>query len=145
VRTVSILDSVSYARADAIAELSSHLGWTAYANKHGESVFTSIYQNVYLPLRFGIDKRRAHFSSEVIAGAITRAEAIDALARPPLEVDAAVLEAEFVCEKLGVTVEEFLSWLDEPIRQHLDLPSDHRRAQQVKTVRDRLIRRGRSS
>lgn len=48
-RTVRPLNFISYDKNKAIAELSSKTGWRSYGRKHGESRFTKLFQNYYLP------------------------------------------------------------------------------------------------
>ena len=45
-------------------------------DKHNESVFTHFYQVYILPEKFGVDKRRVHFSTLGAAGEMKRVEAL---------------------------------------------------------------------
>lgn len=84
IRTVYILDYLSYNRNQAIKELETKFGYKSYGEKHCESVFTRWYQNFYLYTKFGIDKRKAHLSSEINSGQITQSEAKAILAEQPV-------------------------------------------------------------
>ncbi len=83
-RTIYLLDYLEYNRNDAARMLSDKYGWQEYGDKHCENVFTSWFQNYYLFEKFGIDKRKAHLSSMINSGQITRAEALDALTKNPV-------------------------------------------------------------
>jgi len=63
-----------------LAELYS---WKDYGLKHEESVWTKWFQNFYLFTKWNIDKRKAHFSSLINSGQMTRKEAMEKLQEPP--------------------------------------------------------------
>lgn len=84
IRTVYLLDYFDYRRNEAVKALEETFGWKDYGEKHGESVFTKWFQNFYLYAKFGIDKRKAHLSSEIVSGQITRSEAKAILAEQPV-------------------------------------------------------------
>lgn len=52
--------------------------------KHEESIFTKWFQNYYLYEKFGIDKRKAFYSSLINTKQITREEALDLLLERPI-------------------------------------------------------------
>ena len=81
-RTVRPLNYMNYNKEAAIEELGLKVGWRAYGRKHCESLFTKLFQNYYLPTKFGYDKRRPHLSSLIVAGQMTREEAIKKLEEP---------------------------------------------------------------
>ena len=84
IRTTYLLDCLNYNRNEAIKTLQDRFGYIPYGEKHCESIFTHWYQNFYLYTKFGIDKRKAHLSSEINSGQITRAEAKEIIAQQPV-------------------------------------------------------------
>lgn len=84
IKTLYLLDYLDYNRQDSIQLLERDYGWKPYGNKHEESVFTSWFQNFYLFEKFGYDKRKAHYSSLIISGQMTKREALDLLAERPV-------------------------------------------------------------
>jgi hypothetical protein len=72
----SPLNFLNYSKNIAMQTLIQNYGWEDYGGKHKESIFTSYYQDVYLPKRFGIVKNKAHLSSLIVNGEISRPEAI---------------------------------------------------------------------
>lgn len=64
--------------------LTQKYGYKPYHEKHCENIFTWWFQNYYLFEKFGIDKRKAHFSSLINSGQMTRKEAVDLLADNPV-------------------------------------------------------------
>ena len=70
-----LLDFYEYNRERAIKKLQEEFDYIPYGEKHCESVFTWWFQNFYLYEKWGIDKRKAHLSSLINSGQMTRSEA----------------------------------------------------------------------
>ena len=83
IKTVYLLDYDYYSRAGAISILENRYGYKPYGEKHCESTFTKWYQNFYLFEKFGIDKRKAHLSSLINSGQMTREQALHDLTKSP--------------------------------------------------------------
>lgn len=120
----NILNFVDYSRAGAIEVLKKELDWRDYGGKHHESVYTRFFQASILPRKFGFDKRRAHLSNQVLAGQVTRAQALAEIAKPPyatpqLEQD----DREYVIKKLGLTEESFEAIMKTPPKRYEDYPN----------------------
>ena len=118
-RTVRPLNFMPYDKASAIAELQK-IGWKSYGRKHGESRFTKLYQNYYLPTRFGFDKRKMHFSSMIVSGQLSRDEALQLLEEPLYEEAELDSDINYFCKKLGITREQFEEYMVQPIRHYSD-------------------------
>ena len=86
VRVFYLLDyqKIMYKSSDAKKMLSELYGWQDYGLKHEESIFTKWYQNFYLYTKFGIDKRKAHYSSLINSGQMTRQKAKELLGERPV-------------------------------------------------------------
>lgn len=100
------LNLVPYGKKDAEDELERLYGWKRFQHKHHESRFTRFYEDYWLPRRFGYEKRRAHFSSLIMTGQMTRDQAIDRISRPEMDEHFLKQEFEYVAHKLGLTVDE---------------------------------------
>ncbi len=120
IRVVKPLNSVPYIKDEAIKLLSEKFGWQRYAHKHYESRFTRFYEGYWLPAKFGYDKRRAHFSSLILTGQMTRAKALEAIAVSPYQNDELARDFEYVATKLGVSVDELRRLRDEPNKTYRD-------------------------
>ena len=59
-----------------------------------------------MPRKFGYHKRRAHFSSLILTGQMSRDEALVRLSRPEMDDQFLAQEFEYVAHKLGLTVSE---------------------------------------
>jgi N-acetyl sugar amidotransferase len=104
---IELLDNVNYKKNEAIDILKHEFDWKYYGGKHYESVFTKFYQGYILPHKFGIDKRRAHWSSLVRNQEITREDALKELVKPFYEVSELKVDREYVLKKLGFSDQEF--------------------------------------
>lgn len=100
------LDLVPYVKKDVEELLEKRFGWQKFQHKHHESRFTRFYEDYWLPRKFGYDKRRAHFSSLILTGQLSREEAIDRISRPELDEQTLKQEFEYVANKLDLTVNE---------------------------------------
>ena len=101
------LNLVPYIKKDVEKLLEEKFGWEKFQHKHHESRFTRFYEDFWLPRKFGFEKRRAHFSSLILTGQMTREEALDRISKPELDEQFLQKEFEYVAEKLDLTVEEF--------------------------------------
>jgi len=125
-RFVWPLNLVAYNKRAALELLRERYGWRDYGTKHGESIITRFYQNYILPTKFGIDKRRAHLSSLVCAGEMTRTEALEEIAKPAYTPQELEQDLEYVTKKLGFGRQEFLDLMHQPPRAHREYPSEFR-------------------
>lgn len=107
IRFVPVLNYGGYNKAQAVKVMQQRFGYNTYARKHGESRFTRFFQEYYLPTKFGYDKRRAHFSSMIASGTMTREAALAELARDMYgEVEGAI-DIEYCSRKLGFSPQEW--------------------------------------
>ncbi len=99
----SPLNFLVYNKSEAKAVITNELGWRDYGVKHGESRFTRYFQSYYLPQRFGFDKRRAHLSSLVLAGELSRQQALIEISEKVYKTPREIHEdVEYVAKKLGL-------------------------------------------
>tara|TARA_B100000780_G_C21104595_1_gene445977 strand:+ start:83 stop:1216 length:1134 start_codon:yes stop_codon:yes gene_type:complete len=100
------LNLVPFIKKEAEDELEKLFGWKRFQHKHHESRFTRFYEDFWLPQRFGFDKRRAHFSSLIMTGQMTREEAANRLLSPEMPELFLKQEFEYVSNKLGLSINE---------------------------------------
>lgn len=102
---IQLLNFCDFNPETAVQELSSY-GWRQYSNKHGESQWTSYFQNQLLPYRFGFDKRKAHLSSLIVSRLIDRREALRRLRQPlATELDRQATRG-FIARKLELSLSD---------------------------------------
>jgi hypothetical protein len=121
-RTVRPLNFMPYDKQSAIQELEK-IGWRAYGRKHGESLFTKLFQNYYLPEKFGYDKRRPHLSSLIVSGQMTRDEALVELAKPLYDPRELETDIAYFCKKLRIARPQFDEFMMAPSHHYTDFPT----------------------
>lgn len=114
------LNLVPFIKKDAEDELELRFGWQRFQHKHHESRFTRFYEDYWLPRRFGYHKRRAHFSSLIMTGQMTREQALDRISRPEMDEHFLKQEFEYVAHKLDLTVDEFQALFELPKKTYRD-------------------------
>ena len=118
------LDYLPYERDTAIAFIERELGWKNYGDKHHESRWTRWFQAHYLPTKFGFDKRRTHLASMVVAGELTREEALKRMTEPLYDPQQLKVDEDFVIKKLGISENEFRSIMAAPPRHYSEFAND---------------------
>jgi N-acetyl sugar amidotransferase len=103
---VKPLNLVPYIKKEAEDTLEKLFGWQRFQHKHHESRFTRFYEDYWMPQKFGYEKRRAHFSSLIMTGQMTREEALERISHPEMSEHFLTQEFEYVASKLGLTVAE---------------------------------------
>jgi N-acetyl sugar amidotransferase len=114
------LNLVPYVKKDAEDELEQRYGWQRFQHKHHESRFTRFYEDYWLPRKFGYHKRRAHFSSLIMTGQMTREAALERIAKPEMDEHFLKQEFEYVAHKLDLTVDELQQIFDAPNKTFRD-------------------------
>lgn len=123
VKKVPLLNYIEYKKNEAVKILKDEFEWRDYGGKHLESKITKIYQSYILPIKFNIDKRKAHLSSEICSGQLSRNDAITKL-KEPLYLNT-VLESdlEFFLKKIGLSVKDFEVIMNSAPKSHFDFKS----------------------
>lgn len=114
------LNLVRYVKEEAELELAGLYGWQRFQHKHHESRFTRFYEDYWLPRRFGFEKRRAHFSSLILTGQMTREEALQRISAPEMDEQFLEQEFEYVAHKLDLTVAELRDLFNAPRKTYRD-------------------------
>ena len=117
---ISPLNWIDYKYDVVKHQIVHELGWREYGGKHYESVFTRFYQGFILPEKFGIDKRRAHFSTLICSGQMSREQALDAIAKPGYADEQLQIDKPFVLKKLGFSEAQFDDYISSPRVEHAD-------------------------
>ena len=100
-----------YNRKESEQMLIEKYGFQSTGEKHEENIFTRWYMSFYLFEKFGIDKRKAHYSSLINSGQMTRQEALDRLTASP------------VYPRLGLEERVVMKY---PKHNHHDFPTDEK-------------------
>lgn len=120
VHVVKLLNYKPFIKSEAISLLEKEYGWKAYPQKHFESRFTKFYESYWLPERFGYDTRKVQFSSLILTGQMTRAEALEKLSKPAYNPETISDEFNYIATKLGITSDELNNYFNMPKKYYWD-------------------------
>jgi N-acetyl sugar amidotransferase len=118
-----LLNYIDYVVSDARRTLKNEFNWTSYGGKHHESIYTRFFQGYILPIKFGFDKRRGHFSSLICSNQMEREAALRELVKPTYPPTQQEEDRVYVLKKLGLSEREFQDIMDLPPRIIYDYPS----------------------
>tara|TARA_Y100001970_G_C14170971_1_gene824143 strand:+ start:559 stop:1689 length:1131 start_codon:yes stop_codon:yes gene_type:complete len=121
-RTIRPLNYLNYNKKEALIKLRK-IGYKDYPNKHGESIFTKFFQNYYLPVKFGYDKRKPHYSSMILSGQLSRNDAINLINKKLYSDNELKNDIEFIMKKLELSKEEFDKIMKNKITSYNDYPN----------------------
>jgi N-acetyl sugar amidotransferase len=134
----NLLDKISFDKESALNTLETELAYKRYPFKHYESVFTRFYQGFILPRKFGVDKRRSHYSALISSGQLTRSDALQMLEKPVYLGQMLKEDRTFVLKKLGFSDSEFNAYLDAKNTSHSAYPSDNTTWELLLGIKNRL-------
>lgn len=140
-RSINILKPLNYLPYDkeiAKAELTLEYNWCDYGGKHHESRFTRFYEQIYLPRKYGFDKRRQHLSSLIVSGQMTREEAVRQIDSTAVDTASMMRDIRFVAKKLGITPDQMEGLLEEAPIEHSTYPSQMRLHNMLSRIRSSL-------
>lgn len=138
IKKIRPLNFIEYNRSDAISELQESINWKDYGGKHHESRFTKFFQNYYLPARFGFDKRRAHLSSLILSGQISRQQAEFELKNSLYDDLELSRDKRFIATKLDMAVAEIDELMLAPLKRHSDYTSSQKTIQLLRRCKKML-------
>ena len=134
IKSFSPLDWIDYNKEDAKKFLIKELNWRDYGGKHYESRFTKFFQAHYLPSKFNFDKRKAHLSSLIVSGQITREQALIELKEPLYNKVELQNDIDFFIKKLGITLEEYNEIMETPPRFYYQYANSEKLINRIRKV-----------
>ena len=126
IKLIRPLDYVPYNKDKAMQLLVDKFGYQKYPQKHFESRFTRFYESYWLPKKFGFDTRKVQYSSLILTGQMTRAEALEKLKTPSYDPETINQDFEYVAAKLGISEEELQMYMDSPNKSYKDYKSQEK-------------------
>lgn len=123
-QSIELLNFLPYNKAEVKKTITEEFGWQDYGGKHYESIFTRFYQGYILPNKFGIDKRKAHLSTLICSGQISRENALKELETPIYDDVQLKTDKEFVLKKLGFRETEFDAYMNAPRVEHTEYKTE---------------------
>ena len=117
---------LSYNKENAKNVLIDKFEWKDYGGHHHENVFTKFAMAYWLPMKFGIDKRKINLSAQIISGAIKRDDALKQINLPFDSPEELEKLKEYVLKKLDMKQETFDSILKSQNKNYVDYPSNYK-------------------
>ena len=124
-KLLPLLSYLDYDDESAKDLLLQDLGWKDYGGKHYESIYTRFFQGYILPRKFNIDKRRAHLSTKICSGQISRDQALTDIDSNPYDLKLQQEDRNFVIKKLGLSEADFEDIMNMEPRDFSDYPNNH--------------------
>ena len=128
------LNKINYRKDNAIKVLTESFDWQYYGGKHYESVFTKFYQAYILPTKFGVDKRKMHFSDLIRNGEIEKEEVLLELEKPLYDPEELRRDKLFILKKLGFSEDEFDHLMSQKPKPHDFYPTDRSTMRILSTI-----------
>lgn len=124
IKTETPLNYIDYNRDRAFIELENFCNFQYYGRKHLENALTAFVQLVWLPEKFGVDKRTSHLSSMIISNQMTREEALQELKEPLYDTKIMDEYITLIKKNLGITDAEFEYIMKAPTHQHTEFKTE---------------------
>ena len=134
IKFVSLLNYFEYDNEEAMKILVNSLNWKNYGGKHQESIYTRFFQAYILPVKFNIDKRKAHLSNLINSGQISRDEALESLKEYPFSNQEVLEDKKYVIKKLGLTEEAFEEIMNLPRKSFHIYPNNYHTINKIKKI-----------
>lgn len=130
IRQIRLLYFLPYNEAEILQMLKSELGWQDYGGKHHESKYTGFFQSYILTRKFGIDKRKLHYSALIRSGQMNREDALEKVKHDPY--NGGLEMVNYCLKKLEFTQEEFDEIMNTAPRSFLDYESYYKLVRSMK-------------
>lgn len=118
---VRFLYYLPYDEKQILKMLQDEVAWKDYGGKHHESKYTGFFQSFILTRKFGIDKRKLHYSALIRSGQLERQNAIESLKIDPY--NGGVETMDYCLKKLAFSEKEFETIMNEKPRSFLEYRS----------------------
>ncbi len=124
IESVPLLNYIDYNKDKVKQTLINELEWKDYGGKHYESVWTRFYQGYILPEKFKVDKRKAHLSTLICSGQMTKEQALEELKQPIYDAEQLKIDKEFVLKKLNLDEKSFNELMSLPPVPHTNFETE---------------------
>ena len=138
IKFVPLLTYFPYSKDKAKELLQREYGWTPYPQKHFESRFTRFFESYWLPERFEYDPRRVQFSSLILAGQMSRVDALAELKEKPYDPETVKDDFKYVATKLGISVDLLQNYFDMPKKFYWDYKNSQKLLSQLSVIATKL-------
>lgn len=129
-----------YSKSEAKEFLEKKFGWQYYGGHHHENIFTKFVMSYWLPVKFGIDKRKINLSAQVMSGYLSREKALSELSAPALNENENEEIRNYVLKKLDFSNEDFEDILRSENKSFRDYPNQEKLLYQIIKFLNPLIK-----
>ena len=141
IRIIYLLNFVYFDQDETIKFLNELFDYRYCGQKHFESRYTKFIHSYYLYRKFGIDYRRATFSSQICNGHLSRSVAIEQLRTMPYCEAWVEEEKYYICKKLGICGEELERILALPPKWYWDYPNSDTKLKYIYNAYRKLFKK----
>ena len=142
-KVVNVLNYMDFIKKDAMVILEKELAYRPYSGKHYESIYTRFFQSYILPTKFGIDKRKAHYTCLILGTKeITREQAVEYLKEPTAPPELIAEDTEYMLKKFGITANQFDEIMKTPVKTIFDYPNNHKWELKFRRLLNNLRKKG---
>lgn len=117
------LNYMNYNPLKITADDIGNIGIQVSSTKHHESCITAFWQSFVMPTKFNYDYRRATFSSLIVAGHLTREDALKQLGTSPYNLEWVEQYKIFIAKKLEISDDELEHFLNMPPKNYKNFPN----------------------
>lgn len=133
--TLRPLNYIDYNRDRAFKELKEFCDFEYYGSKHLENKLTAFVQTYWFPNKFGVDKRKSHYSSMIISKQMSREQALCELKKPMYDVDVMNEYINEICLNINISRKELDRYLSSQSHEH-----DNYRIDKISTIIRKIIK-----
>lgn len=123
IKSYTPLDYVDYNQESVKKMMEKELGWRDYGAKHAENIFTRFYQDYILPEKFKVKKKKAHLSTLINSGQLSREQALEIAGKPLYTAEELEEDKNYFIKKLHLTPQEFNAIMNQPPVPHTQFKS----------------------
>ena len=106
--------------------LKEELGWQDYGHKHMENIYTRFFQGYILQKKFGIDKRKAHLSTLICSGQMTREHALMLMRAPYYPEPIMAHDKKAISKYFNLTEAQFDELIEQEGKSHTEYPNNEK-------------------
>lgn len=114
---------LDYNKSTARSFLENEYGWKYYGGHHHENLFTKFAMSVWLPEKFGIDKRIINLSAQIVSGQETREKALLEISKPAINEKIKLELVSYVLKKLDLSEKEYATIIKQTNKTYRDYPN----------------------
>jgi len=139
IKNVYPLNLIDYNKDKVREFLKNEFNWKDYGGKHHESKITAFWQSYVMPTKYNMDYRRATYSSQIVSGQITRAEALEKLSSLSYIPKSIEQDKQYIAKKYKISSMEMEKYLSLKPKTYKDFPNDKNKIERFYSLYRKLF------